>query len=365
MMPAAKLGPAELLYSAEPGIQDSKNDNNGLDKDIGEPEEDPAVGDLMNGINITLNTGGSGQPKKNTDDQDAKNMLHDIIEHAYEPRQWLHFIGRNDYKIADGAAIFKEGGHRNVGSLLHAVFHKINDTPQQKYVQSIILYDNIYVKLNSAAASPHISCPNIFKSYGDLSSIFDEKSNMSFPELAKRVKPLCKGIAQGVKYLFLTREDTRCFITEPELDWSFVVLLVITVLSQPELFAYLQELGFTKEKHSRIYEDQVSDLLKYLRHNSKRGKYKGWSTTRITRGWERLQEKLQAEYRGAEGTFAEGYEEFRPGDEGEGSTQPPEVLVDVTSKIGTKRKSGEHEVELEKPEEKKKKAKKAKQSARD
>lgn len=274
------------------------------------------------------------QPTYSACETDVENMLHDIISQACEPREWLQFIGRKDYKIADGRLDLQHSGHRDIASLLHAIFHKINDTADRKYSPTRINHRNIHLQLNTADDSPAIASPDIFKAYSGLSDLL-RNSDMSFVELAKEVKFLCQDIAENAKYLFLRFDEVRGFPTKPDLEWSFVVLLAITVLSQPELYDALPEPRANKEMQYLTYQDQISDLLKYLRHNS--DKYRHWSTAKITRVWECLQEMLQKEYQTAVDYPVHGNDNPGPADDSAGARRVPRENVLAADALLAKR----------------------------
>ncbi|KAH7382423.1 hypothetical protein DE146DRAFT_226713 [Phaeosphaeria sp. MPI-PUGE-AT-0046c] len=358
LRPAA-LGTAKSPIEVSPDDTESNKEDQNADErgedgnEVNSPEQGDTnsgddVGDAIYGLDdhFQPETDVEVQLDKTGDDGDARTMLEHIIELAHDPRQWAHFIGR-DYKITRGAAPAKRDGHSNAGSLLYYIFHKINDHPGRSYKRLAIDHENTRVTLNAPGASAELPSPAIFKPYSDLSRIFDDMSTMNFSDTAKALHLLCKDIARNAKYLFLNREAARCFITEPELDWSFVVLLVITVLPQPELFDALREFGFSNKKHFRIHKDQICDLLKYLCSNSPRGYYEDWTPSKVFCVWERLQVMLRKEYSNADYSLGHTHGGSGPADGGEGPSQAVEAPALPFSKRGGKRKVGMDHAEPE------------------
>jgi hypothetical protein len=232
---------------------------------------------------------GSAVPDRDEDplldlDEKAEVMLSQIINLVRSPREWLDFLDSGDYRISRGSLVVKGAGHVNdAKDILHYLIHKINDNPAKKYEPLVNEYEAIWVDTNTAGDPKSFRAPQIWEPYSVLMDSDTEKNldNTPFADKVAVCMALWKDIVDKLPFLFLDRR----LKTAPR-HWSFVVLLVLTCVPQPDL---CEALGITTNYTSGLRK-QVFDLLDHLCNEWE--EYKHFTAPEITEIWDHLHNKF-------------------------------------------------------------------------
>ncbi|KAF1843251.1 uncharacterized protein K460DRAFT_432831 [Cucurbitaria berberidis CBS 394.84] len=253
------------------------------DADVPQPFHDTAVSREERHVSIANQ---SIQDDDSLLDAKAKQMFDHILDLASNPREWLDFLGQDDFGIAKGSALLTDYGHSSAYDMLVYVFGKMNDNLAKKYEQTCYNYKDITVQVGE---EPDLYRPNkIWKAYSILVESRRALSSMRGEEKVRWYNNLWRKIVSRTPYLLRTATDTTLHHYRKQ---SYVLLLVLTLASEPALGQHVKRNDALLDNHNIWYQDGVSDLLKYLRHD----KYPGSSTCEVTKIFSHLSARIHGE----------------------------------------------------------------------
>jgi hypothetical protein len=251
-------------------------------------EEDAATDFLNNGDTAPY------LPEAMRDDLNscADEMLIHILQLANNPREWLDFLSVDDYEIFQGRILAKEFGHATAYDVLVYMFGKMNDDPFKQYHPNLFEYDDIKIVLRALGDPETARTPAaIWSPYSVLAELCRKEARREIHQKAKEHKKLWTAIVDNAPYLLLDLDERRFPLRAAPGDFSYVVLLVMTLACERQL-RQAQTLVVDDNEHFQMYQHRVFSLLERLRKD----KYPHDTVLEIVHIWEHLQNRILKAY---------------------------------------------------------------------